>query len=677
MRSLSALCFVVLAAGVSIGCDDESAAPAASGSGNPAAAASPGPTVKKSSELVGIWYRNGEAADPLGLEFTQDGRVSAIGTPSGNRPPMEVTLKYELLEGGRLRLAVPGNEANTLVIQCNVNGDTLSVKPETASLILDLEEGSFTRLPAGKTVVARHAERLKEIAAEQAAAVEKLGTFLSSPGLAIVPVDGAAGSLHVALNVKPDGGAWHGTAYLTVGDTTFERAAQVLINQTTPPTVTCTLGPVSGPPGAPPMRQESFTFNVATRDGALELRDNAFHLLKSDASVNERLAGAYAAELKKRRDALDAFHAQLGTLVIAEEEQQGNARPMRVGLMREADTDTYKVVQIQGSATSLVPSSFNLPFNLVLVEGKPELRSQGGQQMIRVSKPEGGKAAEIEAALDGYIRPLKVTKLLSDEDLKANRAALDAFVAGLATTPVKVGGRFYQSFTYENGYVRPIELTLGSADGKQLAGTFHAKVFDLDLPIAGEIVPTLLGNVLKFKLNDIPPAMRGERFDEGGAYTMELSLVDGKPVLLGKVQPGDGANRLELGAPSDADAAALRKQFDDHLAKGGAFAWARTGNTGGSIEVMSIVIAPPADEKLTGTVNFRRSAAPFAGEIKVVDGMTVLDLDIAETPPKSVATGTMRLWIVPYGDSFYLSGSGKWKTDQKARFVCYGPAMPK
>ena len=652
------------------GCDDSTSKSGAAQAES--AKADPGKAVSNNSQLVGMWYRDGEIADPVGLEFSADGKVSAVAISGSNAG--EVTLKYDLLEGGRLRLAVPGSESMTQVILANVNGSTLTIKPETGSL-LDMGEGTYTRLPAGKTIVARHKERLGEIAKERAALAETLGKFLNQPGLAIVPADGAPGSLHVALNGKADAGNWTGVALLEVAGTTFERQAQIFINRTDPPTLVCTLGAVTGPPGAKPMQPESFTFGATTKDGKLELRDNAAHLLKPDASVNEKLLVSYAAGIKKQRDAMDGFHAKLGTFIYAEEPANGNQRIMKVALLREPGKDLYKVAQVQGSISTLVPASFNFPFQVVLQNGEPELQNAQGQ-MIRISKAEGGKAGEIEVAMDGFIRPMKVSTLLSADELDARQKELATFVSGLKATPVKIGGVFYQSYTYEHGYVRPVELTLSSPDGKALTGSYGTKVFDVDLPIAGQISPTLLGLVLKFQTAG-DAALRGQRWDEGGTFTAELQLVDGKPVLSGKVAPGDGANRLDLAAPNAQATAALRKQLDDHLKAGGAFVWARTGNTGDAREVSKLILKSDDAGKITGTAGFRKSEAPITGAIQTIDGFTVIDLTIPETPPKSVATGTMRLWVVPYGDGFYLSGMGKWSPDNKPRAVCYGQAKLK
>lgn len=668
---------IVLAVSLSLlaGCDD-SESPAVTSGGAPAGApvVDPGKAVAKANELVGTWYREGATEDTLGLEFGADGKLTVL-IAEGSRAPSQQTVDYTLLDDGRLRLTLPGSPGTTQVFQCNRNGSALTIALETSGFADGVVEGTYTRL-SGKTIVARFAEVKQEKQDQQVAAAKKVAEFLGQPGLAIVPADGGGpGSLRIALNVKGGPDTWTGTSFLEVAGTTYERQAQLTLSPPDPRsgalmTITCLLGPVTGPPGARPAQPEQLPFAVEMKGETLEIRDGAGRVMRIDREASDKLAAAYAEGVRKQREMIDAAHAKLGALVLAELPQPNNPRPQRFALMRVPDQDLYQLADLRNASGPLMASSFLAQLSLVLQNGETFLASpQRPGQAFRITGDTG--ALVLEQIANNLATPLTITKTLTAEQLAAHRAQVAALVAGLKEKPLSLVGQFYQSYTYENGYVRPIRLELSSADGKTLAGTMHSDAMAQSLPVRGTISESVLGLVLNFEAVKNAQIVR---FEEGGTFTASLDLEEGKPVVVGQVKPGDGANRLELAAPSPQRTEALRKQLEAHLAAGGVFKWARTGNTGGSNEMLSLTLQSDGQGNLTGTGGFRRSTAPLTGKITTEEGFVMLELSIPETPPKTVASGTMRLWVVPYGETFYLSGVGHWAPAKEARFVCYGPA---
>ena len=487
----------------------------------------------------------------------------------------------------------------------------------------------------------------------------------------IVPIDGSP-AFRAALNLTGGPDVWTGKAIIEGNNMAYEREAQVGLDPFDPSanrpiTVRCQLGALTGPPGVRPVQPEQIVFTVESKADGLEIRDGAARALRHDKDVSGKLADAFAEAVRKQRERIDAAHAKLGALILAELRQ--GIRPQHVALMRVPEKDAYQFADLRNSAGPLMANSFRGELPLVLQNEEVFLGSpQMGGQSFRVLSD--GNALKLESIANNMATPLTVTRTFTAEQLAAKRAEVASFVAGLKEKPVTLLGQFYQSYTYENGYVRPIRLDLSSPDGKALAGTLHSDAMDQSLPIRGTINESVLGLILSF---EPAAAVRIPRFEEGGTFTASLELEEGKPTLLGQVKPGDGANRLELALPSPQRTAELKKQLEDHLAAGGTFKWARTGNTGGSNEVLSLTLQSSGGA-LTGTAGFRRVTAPLSGKITTEDGIVMIDVTIPETQPKAPASGTMRLWVVPYGDTFYLSGIGRWAGNDQVRYVCYGPA---
>jgi hypothetical protein len=620
---------------------------------------------------VGAWYRNDAVTGTIGLEFTADGKLSIL-IADGRPAPSQQTVDYTLLDDGRLRLTPPGDAGLTQVLQCNRNGPALTIALETSGFADGMVEGTYTRL-AGQTIAARFAEVRQENEQRRGALVEKVRHFLSQPGLVIVPLDESPAH-RAALNVQGGPDVWTGKAVIEGNNMAYEREAQVSLDPADPDsnrpiTVRCQLGALTGPPGVRPVTPEQVVFTVESKGDALELREGAARALRHDKDVSEKLASAYAEAVRMQRERIDAAHAKLGALILAELRHGNNPRPQQIALMRIPGKDAYQLADLRNSAGPLMANSFRAELPLVLLNNEVFLGSpQTPGQSFRISSE--GTALKLESITNSTATPLTITRTFTAEQMAAKRAEIAAFVDGLKEKPLNLVGQFYSSYTYENGYVRPIRLELSSPDGKALAGTFHSDAMAQSLPIRGTISESVLGLILNF---DVAKPAQIARFEEGGTFTASLELEEGRPAVLGQVKPGDGANRLELAPPSPQRSTTLKKQLEAHLAAGGTFKWARTGNTGGSKEVLTLTLQPSGGDAFTGTAGFRRTTAPLTGKITTEDGIVTLDVTIPESQPKAPGNGTMRLWVVPYGDTFYLSGLGRWAPENDVRFICYGP----
>jgi hypothetical protein len=672
------VCFLALPLA---GCNDDSAS---TGGGTTPVAEATTP-VADASGLNGSWYRTTPpvADEPVGVEFSGGKRASFVLSDGGPQVG-EITFDYELLDGGRIRLTAAGNPMATMVMVAKQNGSTLTLEPETRNDLLDLAGGTFAKLPAGQSIAARHAERIKEVAAERAALRDKLVQHLGQGGFAIVPADGGGvGSFRAALDLKPaSAGQWNGTAYHAAGDLTVAREAAMGVANGPDgnAAVIVQLGAVTGPPGAPPLRPEQFVFVAGGSPDAITLTGEG-RTLKVDPQVGQTLTEQYAAAVKKQREAIDAFHQSLGHFVTLEGElAPPNAPPTarkteaKFALLRVADQDVYQFASYN-ARTPLVPAAMGRRATVLLAQGKPILRTDANELFVPASD---GSADAMDVQASGQVGRLKMTRRMTAEQLAAHQQKLEAFVKQMSTQPLALTGWFNQSVGYDNGYLRPARLTLNCADGKTLAGTYHCDGIAMDLPITGEIAPTMLGLVMKVVVPRAPAGtVPGGAMDESGTFTLECLLDGDRPVVTGRVNPGDGNNRIELSTPSPDSAKALRDQLLAHLSAGGKFAWAKTGSTGGSDEVLGLTLRDAGNGKLEGAAAFRRDrTGPLTGTISEADGMLVIQVAVAATEgdARPVATGPMTLYVIPNGETFHLSGHSTWDKQDRRRYVSYAPA---
>jgi hypothetical protein len=661
-----------LALAIFVGCDNDSESAAGGGSGAssdaPAAAADPGKPVAKADQLLGSWFRQGVLEDPIGVEFASDGKVMIYGRGGGAKVGA-VTLNYTMLEGGgRLRLALPGSEGLGTTATVNVNGNVLTLKEEAVSEMFQLGEGTYEKLPAGKTVVARAQERVKERQAEQAEIEKKLDEWLGKPGLAIVPEDNAPGGFRLGIDLKKVQGSWQGTAYHEgVNDIVFQRKVNVfstrlMDDQGQGNEVVVNVGQVVAPPGARQLEGETFKFNATAGKGGEIVMNGQGRSLVHDPSVLRGLTEKYELALKKQRELIDGFFARLGAFAIYEGDMQypnagANARPnvYRVAMMRVKDKDQYMLAEMRPSLV-LTAASFNRPIGVEVYEGKPLLRNQGELYFI-AEDDKGSGPVTLQVQANGMVGRLTPTKSMSFEQLDAHRAKVAAFLDGMSKQPLVLYGHHDEAIGYEHSDIQPMRVSLSCPDKKTLKGTCYAGKFQLEAPVTGQVTETLLGLIMEFTIPDqrLPSGQVALR----GKATGELSLENDQPRLVGKIMPGDANNLLLLEHASAERTKKDRELLESHLAKGGAFLHGHAGSTPITGAPITLILKSGDGGKLSGTAGFPRNVSgPVTGTIGEDSGHVIVDLDVpAATVARYAPQGCkIRLTMVPFTNGWALIG---------------------
>ena len=669
----------VLALAFVAGCGDESEPTSSNGGGGGGAApsdapgavasADPGKPVAKADQLLGSWFRQGVLEDPIGVEFSSDGKVMVYGRGGGAKVGA-VTLSYTMLDGGgRLRLSVPGSEAVSTTATININGNVLTLKEEAVNEMIQLGEGTYEKLPAGKTVAARTQERVKERQAEQAGIEKKLDEWLGKPGLAIVPADNSAGGLRLGIDMKKVQGSWRGIGYHEgASDIVFQRQLNVHSTRLQDDEgqgieVVVNVGQVLAPPGARQLQGETFKFNASAGSGGEIVMKGQGRSLVHDPSVLKGLTDKYELALKKQRELIDSFFARLGAFAIYEGNMQypnagANAQPnvYRVAMMRVKDKDQYALADMRPNQV-LTAASFNRPIGVEIYEGKPLLRNQQGEIFFIADDDKGSGPVTLQVQANGMVGIVKPTKCMSFEQLDAHRAKITAFLDGMSKQPLVLCGHHDIAVGYEHGEIQPMCVSLSSPDRKSLKGTCYAGKLQIEAPVTGQITETLLGLIMEFTI--APQRLPSGQVALTGKARSELSLENDQPKLVGKIMPGDHNNLLLLEPISAERTKRDRETLESHLAKGGAFLHGHSSSTPITGTPNTLILKSDGGGKLSGTAGFPRNVSgPVTGTIGEDNGHVIVELDIpAATVARYAPQGCkIRLTMVPFTNGWVLVG---------------------
>lgn len=654
--------------------------PAGCGEGDPQAGASStdgssatvsGKPVTDANQLSGAWFRRGDLSGDhlVGIEFSPDGKTLTFVSADG-RGIHEATFPYTLLDGGRIRVTHPQHPTQSQVAVIKVDGLAMSLEPETQSRHVGMIDASFDRL-SGKTIAQRLEERVVEIQAEREALRARIAAFIEQPNLVLVH-DDAGDVARVALETGDHG---RQIAYQRIGDLVVARQAQlVTANQNDgAPTAVLQLGPVVGPPGAGVAQNESVRFTVEPgRGDAVSLVANGTRL-REDASLHQTVKRDYEAIVQARRAVIDAFHDQIGHfLLIQAEPTRPNAPPDRMAFLRVDGEDAYRSALVYGTAI-LMPGNLSQPAAVQLTSGNKAVLMTNSHQIV----PEaGGPAGSFIVSTRSGGQRFTTLHRMTREEFEARQAQCTALVAEMKNRPLNLVGVYQSS---NNGRLRPVRLTLTSADGKALEGSFSSDALKAELAVTGTVEASMLGLVLKVMVPRVSMHEVPDQMTEAGTLTLNLEFDGDVPVVTGRSQPGDSENRFTLAPPSAENLARLRRAFQDHLKAGGQFKWDRTGTTGGSDEMLTITLTANGADGVTGTAGFRRDASsPVTGRLSEADGLLVLDLTVQPTDPgnRSMGSGPVRLYIIPFEDTFHLSGHSTWAGATRTRYVSYAPVAP-
>ncbi len=660
------------------GCGDSDSETANGSSGTSSTTAAPKTKPLDSDDshdLIGAWFRHDGLTNPIGVEFSKDSKIMIVDGegPQSRVPISEITLDYTMLDGGRMRLSVPGSPLATQVIRVGMAGSTLTLEPETQNMLIGFAGGTYTRLKKISIAERYQQELITQIEA-RAQMVEQLKKFMAVKQMALALTENAVGT-PLGLELTGQHETWQGIAWQNIGGDIVQRQARVSVDQfdprdTKPITMVLELGNVIGPPGAPPMRADRIPLTVTIKNGKLSIGAANRHLI-ADTKIVADYKTKYDAALAAARQKLDEFHAKFGRLVIAEggmmypNNPNAKPRPIRIAMMRVEGQDAYKLASFNNLNQVLMPNSFNMELKLVTGnDGNLFMTAPSQVQLQLTDEPD-----KIDFFQSGLSGRLTIVKTFTVDELVKHLAKRNAFVKSLASKPLIVTGEFAQSVPYKNGYVRPARLSLTSPDATSVTGTYYADSLALEIPFVGQINETLLGLFVKFVLPR--NATHTGKFDESGTFSINLDFEGDTPVLIGRVDPGDSNNRIELRPTTPQRLNTQRELLQNAIKNGGVFQWGHNGWTGSGESPMTLQLQQDAAGRIAGIVKFRHEQQNATGHIAEENGMIVLNLNLETTQGSpNRYLGPLKIWPCHITGELVLSGYSLWQND-KLRIVSY------
>ena len=208
-RRVSSLAIALIVALVVCGCgksESSNSAPAPTNPDQPMAGKAP----TGASQFVGKWFAISEGAIES-FEFMSDGNVvvtdvlaRALGAGG-----MAKTLKYSVLEGGRLSLAAPNGD--TVLYDTKLNGDQLEISGNM--VVADEDRQHFQKLKPGETPEQKRKEMADARAKEYRERTAATEAFFKQKGLVLVFGSGSGINAAVVADNTFAGGfngkAWH------------------------------------------------------------------------------------------------------------------------------------------------------------------------------------------------------------------------------------------------------------------------------------------------------------------------------------------------------------------------------------------------------------------------------------------------------------------------------------
>lgn len=593
LRPIAAATVAVLVFSPLAGCGGHKSTGAASG---------PPHAVSKASQLVGTWYR-GSDGPFAGLEFMKDGTV--IVAPANSDLNSGITMRYKLLDGGRLSLIQPNGR--TMILQTALSGDKLGLG--NGQVMGRKGFQGFRRLKSGETLAqAAQAERAaKEKAREKKAEalrkrVAAVGKLLTQPKLAIFSADPKLNLDRMTLDLTGANGHWSGTALVEAvqGKMVLRRRVQVGMQSPAadgqPYRLVVQFGSVIGPPGTQQIRGESMAFAVRGTPEHPKI-ENGARVLKPDAGTYDSLTASYNEIVARRQAIIAKFADRFGSFTRLDgtlryvNNRGGEPRRQVIGLLRVQGKPAFLWTDMT-SHPNPGAADFNRRAGVVLDGDTPWLNIQGVGAVKAVTA--GGKTTlqgRIQNASWDASYTLGLT--LSKDELVRRRAAVaEFFDKTMSAAAVGLSGA-YTSAKEVWAPVYPVHFDLKSDGHGHLSGDYVGLPWTVEFPVTGKVTQTLLGAHVEIAqgrqgVNGSGKPVRGRGlkwvFDvdwNGVTFARNFRTMHGGPLSTFKMQwkPGEPAfsgtlpghsigNRFDLYVDSPERLRSERRHIDKLLAAG-------------------------------------------------------------------------------------------------------------
>jgi hypothetical protein len=476
-RCLAACMGLVLLMG---GCGD-SESPGSSDSGaTPAAAERP---VAKASELVGVWYQASEANDFLGMEFGSDGKVMVSAALNVTR-----TWDYSVMEGGRVRMIVPGGE--TIVFKCAVDRRSLVLDPESPGMV---SRNQFVRLE-NQTLAEAHRARQQEAAKQQEAMLEQVRELVKRPNLVLESSDPSLRLSRYALELKGGPDQFEGVAW-TESNPPVMRQAGLWVQQGRPPQVLIVLGSVLGPPGEADRQHIQIRLTPRGEGSKLELEEKGL-ALRSNEKVHAEIVKGYDTIIAEREAALAKALEPFGAYARFETEfytsNAPNARPVpaKFALWRVKGKPQFRVADLRRKSNP-AEAQFNMTADAIVYAGK--LLVSCPQMQFEMEPVSAGGKLALKGGFGGWEVQVPAVEVLSEAELKERAEAVKAFVDRDLARGMTLRGWMVSDRDHIKNLHQPLSLVMKCDAQHKLSGTLKMLSHSSEFEMQGDITPAMTG----------------------------------------------------------------------------------------------------------------------------------------------------------------------------------------
>lgn len=522
-----------------------------------------GKSASKASQLEGTWMAVTEGPY-AGFEFMDDQQVLVnTGFSAG-----QMTLKYDVLDGGRLSLIAPSGQ--TQVFSTSMSGDLLELgEPGSPK-----ESQRFKRVPKGKPLAEALKEYHQQLAAEREKRLAEIAAALSRKDLVIRPTGDAGNAPPFVLELAVNSSALSGRAILDLEDPMiFDVQGSIRMDQYGAADVNLQMNQ-RAPQGVQPKHARA-TFKVPNDGKAPTLVGSISDVgevpaeIVVDAAATKKANDHLAAVAEQIKQAIAAVTDPLGVkaLLTSSVTMRGSEAPMPVTitLRRLGDQPAFAGVAEFANNTS-APAQASV--RVINKRGLLEVDLTNGHHW-RVGPGEGKFAGTWffgNSPLSGQgagNSELIIQRMWTAEQMAARQAAVEKFVKTDLQTPHTWLGEI----TLNNQGPTPawMQLQVG-ADGSATGQAFYP-LLEGSAELAGQIVPGVEGPGLQLqavKVTGTPGYVRSF-----GRQQFKLEVDDPEAAAVGLAGDWNGGmarGPIALGAFDESSVEADRKKVTAALA---------------------------------------------------------------------------------------------------------------
>jgi hypothetical protein len=569
------------------------------------------------------------------------------------------TWDYSVMEGGRVRMIVPGGE--TIVFKCAVDRRSLVLDPESPGMV---SRNQFVRLE-NQTLAEAHRARQQEAAKQQEAMLEQVRELVKRPNLVLESSDPSLRLSRYALELKGGPDQFEGVAW-TESNPPVMRQAGLWVQQGRPPQVLIVLGSVLGPPGEADRQHIQIRLTPRGEGSKLELEEKGL-ALRSNEKVHAEIVKGYDTIIAEREAALAKALEPFGAYARFETEfytsNAPNARPVpaKFALWRVKGKPQFRVADLRRKSNP-AEAQFNMTADAIVYAGK--LLVSCPQMQFEMEPVSAGGKLALKGGFGGWEVQVPAVEVLSEAELKERAEAVKAFVDRDLARGMTLRGWMVSDRDHIKNLHQPLSLVMKCDAQHKLSGTLKMLSHSSEFEMQGDITPAMTGASIAMNSTKLVPNPQ-KRFSQtafqGASVNLDVLWQDGHPTYSGIKGGPFVAGPAGFEPVSKQTIKAERKRLEEILAAGAKFIV--TGPASEQPMVFDLK-ADPKTGQITGQTDagacHSYGSAKITGQIDEADGFVRVILrhdNGMNARNRPTSGGEHVLWLmIEEGDRVALAG---------------------